>query len=187
MKTKLFILIFMFLLSSAANAQLVVSDPTMLGESIKNWGEQIKQAQQNFKEFQEQTKFMKEASDALKKVNTSIQTTRRMRTLLEQQKVIADFLYQEIGSAESRSVNYEATTAYVKRLNSLQERLITNTTYITDLLADGIFHLTDGDRLRELNQVTEENSALLNRAVKEKEQFDDLNSKLAEINRLMNN
>ncbi|MFV0331950.1 MAG: hypothetical protein ACK5KL_19335 [Dysgonomonas sp.] len=187
MKTRLYILFFALIISAGTKAQVVVSDPTMLGESIKNWGEQIKQAQENFKEFQEQTKFMKEASEAIKKVNKTIQTTKRIQTLLEQQKAIAEFLYNEVNSAESKSVNYEATTAYVRRLNSLQQQLLTNTSYITELLSDGIFNLSDGERLRELNQITDENSMLIYKAMKDKEEFEDLNTKLKEINRLMAN
>lgn len=188
MKTKLFL----FLLVSAVfvhmniQAQMVVSDPNMLAASIQSWGNQLKQAQESFKQMQEQTKFLKDASEALKKINTSISTMRSVKSLIEQQNQLVSFFSSEISRAQNESVNYEATTAYVKRLNNMQERIITNTSYLTQLLSEGIFNLSDGERLRELRTLEQENGTVITAALKEKDKFDTLNAQLREINRLMN-
>lgn len=180
----LFILGFSYTVSS--HAQMVVSDPNMLAASLESWGNQIKQAQESFKQMQEQTKFLKDASDALKKINTSISTLKSVKSLVDQQSHLVSFFSSEISRAQNESVNYEATTAYVKRLNRMQERIITNTSYLTQLLSDGIFNLTDGERLRELRALEQDNSTVIMTTMKEKEKFDTMNAQLKEINRLMN-
>ncbi len=180
----LFILCFSYTIS--IQAQMVVTDPNMLAASLESWGNQLKQAQESFKQMQEQTKVLKDASEALKKINTSISTLKSVKSLVEQQSQLVSFFYSEISRAQKESVNYEATTAYVKRLNRMQERIITNTSYLTQLLSDGIFNLTDGERLRELRTLEQDNGAVITAAVKEKDKFDTMNAQLKEINRLMN-
>ena len=187
MKTKLYLtIILVFVCSINIHAQMVVSDPNMLAASVESWGNQIKQAQESFKQMQEQTKFLKDASDALKKINTSISTLKSVKSLVDQQSHLVSFFSSEISRAQNESVNYEATTAYVKRLNRMQERIITNTSYLTQLLSDGIFNLTDGERLRELRTLEQDNSTVLNATMKKKDKFDTMNAQLKEINRLMN-
>lgn len=175
----------LFFKISTMQAQLVVSDPSMLTESLRNWQNQLEQAQKNLEAFKEQTSFLKEASDQVKKVNQAITTTRRVKQLFEQQQQIQNFLISEITSVGNNSVNYEATTSYIKRLNSLQEQLVSNYVYMSELITDDLFNLTDGERLKEINNVSIENQNLLNTAIREKSSFDSLNKKLKEINRLM--
>lgn len=187
MKVKLFFtVISVYICSINIQAQMVVSDANMLVASIENWASQLQQAEQNFKQFQEQTKILKAASDALKKVNSNVATLRSVKSLVDQQSRLISFFSSEISRAKSQSVNYEATTAYVKRLNSMQERIITNTAYLTQLLSDGIFNLTDGERLRELRTLEQENGNVITAAMKEKDKFDTMNAQLKEIDRLMN-
>lgn len=188
MKTRFFLIaILVFIYNINMRAQMVVSDPNMLAVSIESWGNQLKQAQESFKQMQEQTKFLKDASESLKKINTSISTMRSVKSLIEQQSQLVSFFSSEINRAKDQSVNYEATTAYVKRLNGMQERMITNTTYLTQLLSEGIFNLSDGERLRELRALEQENGTVITAAMREKDKFDTLNAQLKEINRLMNN
>ena len=186
MKKLIILFILGFSFTICIHAQMVVSDPNMLAASLQSWGNQLKQAQESFKQMQEQTKFLKDASDALKKINTSISTMRSVKSLVDQQSQLVSFFSSEISRAQNESVNYEATTAYVKRLNRMQERIITNTSYLTQLLSDGIFNLTDGERLRELRTLEQDNSTVLNATMKEKDKFDTMNAQLKEINRLMN-
>lgn len=187
MKVKLFFTVISVCICSInIQAQMVVSDANMLVASMENWASQLQQAEQNFKQFQEQTKILKAASDALKKVNSNVATLRSVKSLVDQQSRLISFFSSEISRAKSQSVNYEATTAYVKRLNSMQERIITNTAYLTQLLSDGIFNLTDGERLRELRTLEQENGNVITAAMKEKDKFDTMNAQLKEIDRLMN-
>ncbi len=186
MKKLLILFVIAFSYAISIKAQMVVSDPNMLAASVQSWGDQLKQAQQSFKQMQEQTKFLQDASEALKKINASISTLKSVKSLVDQQTQLVSFFSSEIGRAKNESVNYEATTAYVKRLNNMQERIITNTAYLTQLLSDGIFNLTDGERLRELRTLEQDNGNVITAAMKEKEKFDTMNAQLKEINRLMN-
>lgn len=168
-------------------AQMVVSDANMLVASMENWASQLQQAEQNFKQFQEQTRILKAASDALKKVNSNVATLRSVKSLVEQQSRLISFFSSEISRAKSQSVNYESTTVYVKRLNNMQDRIITNTAYLSQLLSEGIFNMSDADRIRELRTIEEENGKIITVVLREKDKFDTLNAQLKEIDRLMKN
>lgn len=172
---------------SHIQAQVVVNDPTMLSESLRNWEQQLQQANKQYEKINEQSKLLQESIDKYKIVNATIKNSIKVKNLIDKQVRIVSFLSNEMNRTPSNIVNVKAYETYMQRMQALIEISKQNITELTELLTDGTLSLSDYERLQLIDNMDSRSSNLLNRAQLERQKYEKLNAQLSELNRLRNN
>ena len=159
MKKSILIFIAFLFAFSNVNAQMIVNDPAATGKLVIA----IKKAKEQIERIKDQTKFLSDAKDAVVKVNNNVRQVQSLKRMVETNTKILTRLNSELGGyLSSPSLSEQDVINANHNFNRLFSQAQSNIDFITNVLSDNYFKLSDYERL-ELIQKKEQESIVLNK------------------------
>lgn len=175
--------IFSFFLKGQIGGQIgvqIVNDPTNLAK-IK---EVLEAGQEQINKIKEQTQILKDAQETLVKVNRKITEVNTIKDAINQQTKLISYFTNDLTDIQTNAVSLDAATTYLRRVDNYRNRVLDNNAYLLQLISDNVFQMSDYDRIKAMQDIVDDNNAILQQAFDEKDEYESLNKHLKRLEEL---
>lgn len=185
MKRKALLLFSCILLSTASRAQFIVEDPGMLAETRSSWVNQFAELARQYQQLKEQTSFLRDGMEAVQKVNKKIKTSKMTLLMIDQQIETLEFLGKEATKINMSTFTDQANFGnYKNLLENMAHRTKNTSEMVLQLLADNTLNMSDFERFKKMEEISEENQQIMQAAKRAKSHYlkmDRNNSRLKKL------
>ena len=152
------------------HAQLVVSDPTLAGFAAANKATTVKQLQEAAAQTVQLSKTyeqLKKANELYTKVSNTLRNVEMVQTLLGKQVDLVVNAGQALkGATKQKAVSAKSLNQLKQNINMVVESNRQNVNMIKELLSEGTYKMSDGDRIKlimDIEKKTDEAQKKINR------------------------
>lgn len=169
---------------SQVKAQIPVTDAAHIAVNAESWIQQLAKAATQISSLIESANHLNETINLYKKVSGSVKNIQMLTNLLDMQvKLVStagevlSLPTEQIGSEKSYSV-------FRTKILSIIEKNNLNTEVLKDYVKEGVFKMTDAERIAAMESIQTKTSELYSEMYNEKFAFEKANRNMLLIKRL---